>query len=227
MTPDAFRVVERVPRTEAVVRVAALAEADGFAVAQATSHVAVGYRRVGVFFELPAAVGWSAPLEWSHAGLGNYHVGVVARVGDDDVRHGLSLELRAPQGREAGVRLPFWATVAGETVPRFILQGTWSVGFGGTWVARLAFGYGNDAWLAPNAFPAAEVGIAHVRPIAGPVSLVVEGELLVDPTPLSARTLARLAGEHVAVDVGVQLPVVELATEGALPQLVAQVRARR
>lgn len=232
MTPlvwaGAFRVFDLSPATSAGVRVAALAEADGFAVVQATPRVSVGYRRFGAFFELPAAVGWSTPLAWSHAGLGNYRFGLAMRVGGDDVRHGLTLEVLVPQGWESATELSFWATVAQETRRQVLLQSAWSVAWGddAPWVFRLELGYQNDDWIAPYTRPAASVALAHMEPLVGPLSFVAEAELLVDPTPFTVRALARASGDHYAIDLGVQLPVVELAVDGALPQLVAQVRAR-
>ena len=64
-------------------------------------------------------------------------------------------------------------------------------------------------------------------PLFGPLGVVTEGELLRDLTPLTGRALGRIdlgTDQRWSVDLGVQVPVLQVAAREASPQWVAQVR---
>ena len=128
---------------------------------------------------------------------------VVQSSGRVAVAFGARLSVWIPLG---DVVPEMWGTVGEAMMPTYGFAFTtsgaagpliWSVRTGlkaQTWAGGSAFGYAAPLDL--------DTGLAWVQPIAGPVALVVEGEALLDPSPLNARLLVRITDKQLAIDVG-------------------------
>lgn len=128
---------------------------------------------------------------------------VVASSSRVGVAFGTRLSLWLPIG---DVTPEMWGTVGEAMLPTYSLAFTTS-GAVGPLVWSVRTGLKAQAWPGGSDYGYAapldlDTGLAWVQPIAGPVALVVEGEALLDPSPVNARLLVRITDKQLTVDIG-------------------------
>ncbi|MFZ5477796.1 MAG: hypothetical protein ACOZNI_13555 [Myxococcota bacterium] len=215
-SPGGFRVGAGVPTHVAGARVVVAPELAGPVIAQATvgGQVALGKFRVAA--DLPVAAVWSEAFD--DVGIGNARL-AGAFVWGRTHWQGLGAELLFPAG-PPDARVDAWGSLGRETLPTVAFCVTYEAAFfpEAPFHLRVAAGWQVQRYRLWYPYYA-DLALAHVRPIVGPLSAVGEVELAADPVPLSARLLARLDAGGVSVDVGAQQ-----TTRARVPHAIAQVR---
>jgi hypothetical protein len=179
--------------------------------------------------DLPVVATWEPG--WRDVGAGQLRLGVRRVTGREDNPITALAELAIPSVPRPW-RTSSWGSHARETLPGVeAMIGVEAAGNpDAPWVVHAAVGVRRGPYLdeVDGLSWLGELGAAGVRPIVGPLSLVVEGELLTDLTPMAARALARVdAGAPVhrlSVDAGVQVPVLAWFDGQRAVQPIAQVR---
>jgi len=183
---------------------------DGPAIYEATLRAAVGVGGARVSASLPAVA--ASSLGSSDVGAGLLQVGLGWDVGRPSRPLVVGVELRGPATpRTAWVSS--WGSHAAATVPALgasvVARSTNNPTAPWTWT--VAAGLVRSPYLFDGEVAVfASAGLAQVVPIAGPLGLVLEAEVLRDPTPAHARALARIdlgAPTRIALDVGAQVPL--------------------
>lgn len=169
---------------------------------------------------------------WGHGltdlGAGNVRVALSGLFGPERRPTSIGAELALPLA-PSWASVSAWGSNARETVPTAEVLVVYQLAFDteAPWTLRLAAGFMfGPAWRGGviGGLPSAELGVAHVVPVSDALAVVVEGEVMVDRTPLSARVLVRHSEDRSAFDLGLQLPL--LAYGEAIPtlQIVGQVK---
>jgi len=227
VTPGGFRVGTGLPISMASVRESYVLQGDRW-ISQSTLRGRASIEDIASLdVQIPAVV--SSELDGTRVGIGQLRLGFF---GHGEFGHSpitsvsAGFEIAAPlTGSDNWTTM--WGSIGRETVP----AGEWSlvtevhtrVGPPTTW--RLGFGVWGSPYLPPLEFLhvvhfVAEAAFASVLAAAGPFSLVLEGEAIVDWTPASVRPIIRFDLENVSVDLGAEQPLAPVSP----PHIIAQIR---
>ncbi len=182
----------------------------------------------GFDVQLPFVYSWEP--SWSDAGLGQLRIGG-RRFVHDAPSVLIGVELAFPVvPRRFGVSA--WGSNARETLPgtEFLALVETTLLSQAPVTLRAAIGWYEGPFLgSPDSKgPSFLVELAAVKvfPLWGPLSFVTELELLRDPTPVTGRALARFdPSDHLSMDFGAQIPVMEYLENPRSLQLIAQARS--
>lgn len=180
--------------------------------------------------ELPMLRSWQPG--WSDTGLGQLRLGVRRFSGKAEAPVAVVAELAFPAAPRAW-RVSSWGSSARETLPG--VEAVAGVELGvhprAPSTLRAVVGVREGPFLGQQlAGPhvVADLAVAQVLPLVGPLSLVAEGEILRDLTPLSGRGLLRIDADtsraRWSIDAGVQVPVLAVVDRVGGPQAIGQVR---
>lgn len=210
-TPEGFRVPSALHESRASGQVATALDTRGAWVVQPAVGGQYAWNAVSVGAQVPMLV---ADLDHPRAGPGQLRLGFHWH---EPARNNVTLAT----GWEVGLptwppaQLPTWGTVAYESLPgadaAFAFLLTWSKSptvASMSWRAAAGWRWSS---LAPSVFmvgrtyPLLELGVAVVVPLDHRFALMIEGELLGDRVPATARATARIDVDRHRIDVGAQI----------------------
>lgn len=178
-----------------------------------------------VYLWEPGADGEEQGLGQAFFGFGGYWSVYPGR------RHQLELELYLPTSATRP-SVAGWGSLARETLPGFAglfaWEHSWTDLGRGPFTIRLATGVWSANGLGGPIplWPVFEVVVVKVFTVTDRVALVAEAEATVDRSPATLRTLGRLGGEHLSLDLGVQLPSASYSDSGGPVQIIGATRVR-
>ena len=219
-----WRVGTAEPSMDAAMRMATAFDSDGMHIAQATLRAQAAWKGLALEIQVPGALVWLPHEDWHDAGFGPTRFSLRYHMQSKRAWHSCGLEVALPLS-PVNSRVDAWATVARETVPGLELLTSWQTTRGAVrpTTLRVAAGPRLD-YAGPWIAPVAELGLVQILPVAKRVDVVLEGELMIDHTPLSLRSLLRWSPtDSTAIDLGVQVPVLDVRTEPSL-QPIGQAR---
>ena len=222
--PGGFRVDPGLALRSVGVR-SGVAYSAGALTLQVTPRGHYSFGRVGLDLELPFVA--TGSTGWSDVGLGRARVGGYYYFGRRaSRRHAFGVELGLPAPWAAQVSA--WGSISRETLPGADSLIVWEYTTlpDAPLTLRVGLGWWADSYMSASGFfdigLATEVALAKVFPMNERLSFVVEGELLVDRVPLSARGWVRFDQGKMSIDAGVQFG---LTDRGELfPAMIAQWR---
>ena len=202
-------------------RLALVKDLDGPTIGELTLRGQLAWRSFSVSVEV---AGTAAGSElWTGVGLGNTVVDIRGILGRK-VTHTLGIQLSLATGYLQGTpegAVAWWGTVGAATVPNNAIALAYE-GATARWVWHIHAGPDFSSW--DYTFVDAGTSVATVQPVAPGWSVVAEGELLYDPSPLHLRGLVRRElGAGWSADLGLALPIVEFVAEPSL-QVLGQVQ---
>ncbi len=210
-SPGGWWVDDAAPADRVDARVVWVPASEGApAIYEATLRAAVGVGGARLSASMPAVAATS--VGWSDVGAGLLQVGVGWDIGRAGRPLVVGVDLRGPATpRSAWVSS--WGSHAAATVPALgasvVACSTQNPSAPWTWT--VAAGLVRSPYLFDGEVAVfASAGLAQVVPVAGPLGLVLEAEVVRDPTPAHARALARIdlgAPTRLALDVGAQVPL--------------------
>lgn len=226
VTPGGFRVEGAVPVNALAVRPVIVITPNEPSVFQTTLAGRASTGRALFDASLPLLVTGGEGL--NDVGVGQLRLGASALFGREHRPAALGLEVAIPIA-PSWARVSAWGSNARETVPTAEALVVYQVSFNpeAPWSVRFAAGFMmGDLWTMalPGMLPSAELGVAHVVPLNDTVAVVLEGEVMVDLAPVSARVLARHSRDLSAFDVGLQLPLLAYARAIPTVQVVGQAK---
>ncbi|MFH1465109.1 MAG: hypothetical protein ABIO70_12055 [Pseudomonadota bacterium] len=234
-TPGGWRVPAAVPETSVALRpVLVLGDPVGD-VAQATLEARYGRGPAAVDVQLPWVYAWNSADGWAHGGPGLLRVGAYAWIDDEHIQLGAEFATPVTSVEHAPRS---WGSAAGEVLPNqeflTVIQTWWGTDRtalttrGGLGVRAGPYVQDVLGGRTPSA-PVVTAAAALTTRLVGPLGLVSEAELLVDPyVPGTARFLLRgdlaVGRGWIVADAGLQLPLLNLAGGSLTFQPIAQVR---
>ncbi|TNE85667.1 MAG: hypothetical protein EP330_24765 [Deltaproteobacteria bacterium] len=207
-SPGGIRVAPGVPTTMAGVRhVMVEFPEDDLHIHQSTLRLQTHPYPWGIDIELPVVVGWGGG--WRDVGLGQWRFGARWWMGGKRAPVSVGIELAVPQPRN--LRVHVWGSLARDTIPGVEMlvvgEGAAFPGRPLTWRIAAGFRQGPEWGAVFFPMPQFEVALAYVHPIAGPLSLGLEAEALIDPSAFTARPFVRADLGAWSIDALAQLPI--------------------
>lgn len=221
-----FRLSVPAGGTAATTRLAFVQDFDGAAIGEVTLRGQAAWQHVGLAAELSGTA--AASDRWTGAGLGNLLIDARYLVGRG-ATHAIGLRVVAPTGARDGAHgdIAWWGTVPQATVPMWGVALAYS---GATerwaWHTHTGFRAGGTTGILLGELLDVVASLATVQPVAPGWDVVAEVEVMVGPSPLHVRALARHdLGHGWEADLGLAVPVAVFFADPTL-QIIGRVERR-